>query len=130
MLLKQLLKYLPISLDGPWNCILANVSIKVNVFIRKNICYVYNYVQKLWKTVSSEINIYFLCACFFKMLETITHYKISRKKLTTTTTKYFQFCIDYESNKYMMRILLLKKSRRAHHNGCNLKLVLYYSILS
>ena len=130
MLLKQLLKYLPISLDGPWNCIFANVSIKVNVFIRKNICYVYNYVQKLWKTVSSEINISFLCACFFKMLETITHYKISRKKLTTTTTKYFQFCIDYESNKYMMRILLLKESRRAHHNGCNLKLVLYYSILS
>ena len=80
MLLKQLLKYLPISLDGPWNCISVHVSTKVNVFIRKNIYYVYNYVHKLWKTVSSEINISFHCACFFKMLETITHYKISRKK--------------------------------------------------
>ena len=79
MLLKQLLKCLPISLDGPWNCIFAHVSIKVNVFIRKNIYYVYNYVHKLWKTVSSDINISFLCACVFKMLETITHYKISRK---------------------------------------------------
>ena len=29
--------------------------------------------------------------------------------------KTFQFCIDYESHKYMLRILFYKKIRRAYH---------------
>ena len=73
MLLKQLLNNLPISLDRPWNCIFTNVSVKVNVFIQNNTYYIYKYVRKLWKTVCFEINISYLHACFFKMLETITH---------------------------------------------------------
>ena len=73
MLLKKLLNNLHTSLDGPWNCIFAHVSIKVNVFIQKNIYYIYNYVHKLWKTGCFEIIISFLHACFFKKLEMITH---------------------------------------------------------
>ena len=42
----------------------------------------------------------------------------------------FQFGIDYESNKHMVRILVIKSFRRAHHNCCNLKPVTSYSILS
>ena len=71
MLLKQLPNNLPI--DGPWNCIFAHATIKVNAFIQKNIYHIYNYVHKIWKTVCFEINISFLHACLFKMLETISH---------------------------------------------------------
>ena len=46
MLLKQLHNNLPFSYDGPWNCF-THGSIKVNVFIQKNIYYIYNYVHKL-----------------------------------------------------------------------------------
>ena len=37
---------LPISHQGPLNCISTHVSIKVNVFIPKNIYHIHNYVQK------------------------------------------------------------------------------------
>ena len=46
MLLKQVLNNLPISLEGPWNYIFTNVSIKVNLFRQKNVYYIYNYVHK------------------------------------------------------------------------------------
>ena len=46
MLLKQSLNNPPISLDGPRNCIFTHASIKVNVFIQKNIYYIYSYVDK------------------------------------------------------------------------------------
>ena len=68
---------------------------------------------------------YFLFSCLF-MLETITHKKFTRKKIR----KQFQFYIDYESSKYMLGILFLKIFQHAHHNCCNLKLVISYSILS
>ena len=38
---------------------------------------------------------------------------------------FFRFCIEYESNKYMFRILFKKKIRRAHDTSCNSKLVIY-----
>ena len=82
MLLKQLLNNLPFSLDGPLTCF-THGSIRVNVFIEKNIYYIYNYVHKLWKTVCSEINISFLRACFFKMLETITLKRLLEKMKKT-----------------------------------------------
>ena len=50
------------------------------------------------KLFALQINISFLHACFFKMLETITHSKITQRKKNN-----FQYCIDYESNKYMVR---------------------------
>ena len=41
----------------------------------------------------------------------------------------FQLCIHYESNENMLRILLFKKYRLAHHTSCNWKLIISYSIL-
>ena len=73
MLLNKLLNNLPMSLDEPWDCIFTHAGIKVSVFIQKNIHYIYDHMHKLWTTVCSEINISFLHACFFKMLETISH---------------------------------------------------------
>ena len=54
MVLKQLLNNLRISLDGPCDCIVTHVSIKVIVYIQKNIYYIYNYVHKLCKNVCSN----------------------------------------------------------------------------
>ena len=79
----------------------------------------------LWKTVCSEKNIYFLHACFFKCWKRL----LIKRLLVKNKKNYFRLCIDYESNKYMVTILVFKKFRRAHHNGCNLKLAISYSIL-
>ena len=49
-LLNLLLNSLPISIEGPLNCIWAHGTIKVNVFIQKNIDHIYNYVQKSFST--------------------------------------------------------------------------------
>ena len=59
MLLKQLLKNLPICLEGLLNCSWMHVSIKVNVFIQKNAHYIYNYVHQFMENCS-KINIPFL----------------------------------------------------------------------
>ena len=71
MLLKQSLNNPPISLDGPRNCIFTHASIKVNVFMQKNIISIATWIN-LWKTVCFDINISFLHACFLKMLKMIT----------------------------------------------------------
>ena len=52
------------------------------------------------------------------------------KRLLEKKKRNFQFGIYCESKKYMVRILVIKSFRRAHHNCCNLKPVTSYSILS
>ena len=46
MFSKQLLNNLPICLKGVLNCICTFVSIKVSVFIQKNVYLIHNYVHK------------------------------------------------------------------------------------
>ena len=53
---KQLLYNLLICLEGLLNCICTHVSIKVNVFIQKNVYHIHNYVHKSmknWKLIIS-----------------------------------------------------------------------------
>ena len=49
-LLNLLLNNLPLSLEGPLNCICAHANIRENVFIQKNIDHIHNYVQKSFST--------------------------------------------------------------------------------
>ena len=67
MLLKQSLNNPPISLDGPRNCIFTHASIKVNVFMQKNIISIATWIN-LWKTLFRYK--YFFPSCvFFKNVE-------------------------------------------------------------
>ena len=45
-----------------------------------------------------------------------------KRKLVKNNKKIImhqKLCIDYESNKSMLKILFLKKFRRAHHTSCS-----------
>ena len=69
MLLKQSLNNPPISLDGPRNCIFTHASIKVNVFIQKNIYYIYSYVDKSMENCLFRYKYFFPSCVFFKNVE-------------------------------------------------------------
>ena len=128
MLLKQVLNNLPISLDGPWNYIFTNVSIKVNLFRQKNVYYIYNYVHKSMENFLFWNKYFFSSYVFFKNVG--KDYTLKDYSQKIIKKKFFQFCVDCESNKYMVRIIFSKNFRRAHHNCWNLKLIISYSILS
>ena len=66
MLLKELLNNLPFSLGGPWDSIFTYVSIKVNVFIQKNIYYIYNYMDKSMENCLFQDKYLFSSCVFFE----------------------------------------------------------------
>ena len=55
-----------ISLDGAWKCIFTHVSIKVNVFIQKDIYYIYNYAYKSMGKCLFWDKYFFSCYTFLK----------------------------------------------------------------
>ena len=62
-----------------------------------------------------------------QILETNTHKKQKKKKKKKKKKKnYFPFCINYESRKYRLSTLFLKKFRLNHHTSCNWKLIIFY----
>ena len=100
----------------PWrilNCIWTHVSIKVNVFIQKNVYHTHYYVHKLCKTVCSEKNIpvllkfslgYYLALWkILRLVLLIKDYHIKHVQILTSTqiqliflqTKLWGFFLDY-----------------------------------
>ena len=65
MLLNLLINNIPISLEGLLNCICTHASIKVNVFIQKNIYPIYIYAQKSREKCLSPDKCPFLLTFFF-----------------------------------------------------------------
>ena len=53
-----------VSLDGPWNGIFEHASIKVNVFIQKNIYHIYHHVPK-YMEICLLLDKYFFSSCVF-----------------------------------------------------------------